>query len=85
VNVKILTEAQVLTMDPHCPTAAAVGTRAGRIAAVGTLGEVRATIGEDAAVDDLRGGALLPGFIDAHHHLAYAALDYGGVSPHTVS
>jgi hypothetical protein len=47
---------------------------------VGSLAEVRGAMGEGARVNDLGGGALLPGFIDAHHHLAYAALDYGGVS-----
>ncbi len=80
VDVEILTGAPVLTMDPQRPVAEAVGTRAGRIEAVGALGEVRAAMGGRAAVTDLGGGALLPGFIDAHHHLAYAALDYGGVS-----
>ena len=78
--MEILAGALVLTMDPQRPIAEAVGTRAGRIEAVGALGEVRAAMGESAAVNDLGGGALLPGFIDAHHHLAYAALDYGGVS-----
>jgi predicted amidohydrolase YtcJ len=67
-------------MDPQRPLAQAVGIRGGRIAAVGSLSEVRGAIGESAPVNELDGGVLLPGFIDAHHHMAYAALDYGGVS-----
>jgi predicted amidohydrolase YtcJ len=78
--VEILTGASVRTMDQRRPLAEAVGTRAGQIAAVGSLNEVRGAMGEGAPVNDLGGGVLLPGFIDAHHHLAYAALDYGGVS-----
>ena len=80
VDAEILTGAVVRTMDPQRPLAQAVGTRAGRIAAVGSVAEVRDAMGEGARVTNLGGGALLPGFIDAHHHLAYAALDYGGVN-----
>ena len=80
MDVEILTGATVRTMDPRRPLAQAVGVRGGEIAAVGSLAEVRAAMGAGARVSDLGGGALLPGFIDAHHHLAYAALDYGGVS-----
>jgi hypothetical protein len=80
MDAEILTGAVVRTMDPQGPLAQAVGTRAGRIAAVGTLAEVRSALGEGAPVHELGGGALLPGFIDAHHHLAYAALDHGGES-----
>ncbi len=80
MDVEILAGAVVRTMDPQRRVAQAVGTRAGRIAAVGSLTEVRDAMGEGAHVNDLGGGVLLPGFIDAHHHLAYAALDYGGVS-----
>jgi hypothetical protein len=78
MDLEILTAATVRTMDPQHPLAEAVGLRAGRIAAVGSLAEVRSAMGDAAPIQDLGGGALLPGFIDAHHHLAYAALDYGG-------
>ena len=75
VGAEVLTAATVLTMDPRRPTAEAVGVRDGRIAAVGTAGEVRARMGPDADPVDLGGGALLPGFIDAHHHYCMAAFD----------
>lgn len=80
MDAEILTGAVVRTMDPRHPVAQAVGVRAGRVTAVGSAAEVRTAMGEGAHVNDLGGGVLLPGFIDAHHHLAYAALDYGGVS-----
>ncbi len=77
---EILAGALVRTMDPRRPLAEALATRAGRIVAVGSLSEVRAAMGAGVPVHELGGGVLLPGFIDAHHHLAYAALDYGGES-----
>jgi predicted amidohydrolase YtcJ len=80
VNAEILTGAKIRTMDARQPIAEAVGIRGGLIAAVGSLGQVQQAMGDAARIEDLGGGALLPGFIDAHHHLAYAALDYGGAS-----
>lgn len=75
-----MTGATIRTMDSQRPLVEAVGIDAGTIAAVGPPAQVREAMGEQAHIEDLGGGALLPGFIDAHHHLAYAALDYGGPS-----
>jgi predicted amidohydrolase YtcJ len=80
VSVEILTGARVLTMHPQRPVAEAVGLNAGEIVSVGSLAEVRSAAGEGASITELHGGVLLPGFIDAHHHFAYAALDYGGAN-----
>jgi predicted amidohydrolase YtcJ len=79
-DAEILTAATIRTMDPTRPLARAIGIRAGLIEAVGSLEEVRGAMGAGVSVTDLGDGVLLPGFIDAHHHLAYAALDYGGAS-----
>src|SRR5437764_3852076 len=68
-------EGDVVTMDPSCPRAEAVGVRQGRIVALGTPGEVRAAMGEGTSVVALERGAVLPGFIDAHHHYCFAAFD----------
>src|SRR5919109_1405952 len=62
-------------MDVARPRAEAVGVREGRIAAVGALPEVRAAMGVEAHVVALGEGAVLPGFIDAHHHYCFAAFD----------
>ncbi len=48
----------------------AVGIRGGRIVAVGTLREVRARLGGDADIWDFGEALILPGFTDAHAHLA---------------
>jgi predicted amidohydrolase YtcJ len=51
------------------PTAQAVAVRAGRIAYVGDRRGAQAMVGPKTQVIDLRGGALFPGFVDAHAHL----------------
>lgn len=58
----------IYTVDDACPAADAVGVRDGRIVAVGAEPECRAALGEDYDTVDLRGRALLPGFIDTHLH-----------------
>jgi hypothetical protein len=68
----ILHEATVHSMDDHGTTDDAVGFAGGRVTAVGSLDEVRsATPG--AQERKLAGAAVYPGFIDAHHHLCFAA------------
>lgn len=52
------------------PDAAAVAVTDGRIAAVGTRGEIEALAGPDTRVLDLGGAALLPGLIESHAHAA---------------
>ncbi len=59
---------EIHTVDPACPRAEAVAVRNGRILAVGRDVDCREAIGTDFEEIDLRGGALLPGFIDTHLH-----------------
>ena len=65
--------ARVRTMDPEHPLAEALLIRGDRIAAVGTLAEVRAATGPGTPEEHLD-GTLLPGFIDAHSHAQRAGL-----------
>jgi predicted amidohydrolase YtcJ len=66
----------IVTCDDTAPTAEAVLVTGGQIAAVGTDEEVRSRArGIGAQEVNLDGRALLPGFIDAHHHFLFAALD----------
>jgi predicted amidohydrolase YtcJ len=58
----------VCTVDPARPTAEAVAVRDGRIVAVGPAAECRRAVSNRAEGIDLRGRALLPGFIDTHLH-----------------
>jgi predicted amidohydrolase YtcJ len=62
----LLVNANVLTMDPDRPRAAAVAVAGGRIAGVYPGGKPDVSA---ATVIDLRGATLLPGFHDAHNHM----------------
>lgn len=68
-----LVNANVITMDPAHPSAREIGIWRGRIFSLD--GEVPA-----AEVIDLHGATVLPGFIDAHVHLAWTGLEEGGAS-----
>ncbi len=57
----------------------AVVVRGGRIAAMGSWRELRAALGGSFRVQDCGGALLLPGFHDAHVHLAAGALWLAGV------
>lgn len=65
----------IYTMDAAQPRAQAmaIDTLSGRILAVGTNDEVRSAGGHAPELVDLKGQAMLPGFIDAHIHLLSAA------------
>ena len=65
----------IYTMDATRPRAQAmaIDTTSGRILAVGDNDEVRRVGDRHAELIDLRGKTVLPGFIDAHIHLIYAA------------
>ena len=70
----------IITMDGDTPqTVDAVVTTGGRIAFAGPEKQARAAAGKDAAIRDLRGATLLPGFIDAHSHFTVRAMSAGGL------
>lgn len=52
----------------------------GRIAAVGTRDALAGAASGDVQVEDLAGRTVVPGFIDAHHHLSLAILYEGAVA-----
>jgi predicted amidohydrolase YtcJ len=64
----VLINGSVWTGNPAQPWAAAVAVRGEKIFRVGTTAGIRKLAGEGTAVVDLKGGLLLPGFIDAHTH-----------------
>lgn len=72
-GVVVLTNANVITVDAEQPLAGAVAIREGRILAVGADPDVRRIAGPKAEVRDLAGAVIVPGFIDAHGHLAIMA------------
>jgi predicted amidohydrolase YtcJ len=63
----LLVNANVLTMDPARPHATAVAISGGRIAGVF---DEPAGVPADRVID-LRGATVLPGFHDAHNHMAW--------------
>jgi predicted amidohydrolase YtcJ len=70
----LLVNANVLTMDPARPRARSVAVTGGRIVALD------ADPGEPASrVVDLRGATVLPGFHDAHNHMAWFGLTLGEI------
>ncbi len=80
----IITNANVLTMDPERPRAEAVAVAAGRILAVGSNAEVQALAGPGCRTVDAAGRSLLPGFVESHLHLVLGGaeltqLQLGGV------
>ncbi|HEB90265.1 MAG TPA: amidohydrolase [Deltaproteobacteria bacterium] len=60
--------APVLTVDAGNRVVEALGIEGDRIGAVGSEDEVRAWAGPRARIVELAGGAIVPGFIDAHGH-----------------
>ncbi|WP_033294669.1 amidohydrolase [Amycolatopsis jejuensis] len=71
----VVGNARIRTMDPAYPLAERVGVMHGRI-----VGLDRDLDGVSAAeVVDARGRVVVPGFVDAHSHLAWAGLAAGAV------
>ena len=61
--------ANVITINPNQPRAEAFLVEDDRFVKVGSREEVLAAAGSDAAVVDLSGNTVLPGFNDSHLHL----------------
>ena len=70
----LLHNAGVITLDPALPRASWVAVDGGRIAAVGVGDPPRHMLGRRGVrAIDCEGGALIPGFHDAHCHILAAA------------
>jgi predicted amidohydrolase YtcJ len=66
----VYTAMKIITMDESVPEATAVAVADGEIKAVGSLDQVRRTLGTQSydVVDTFEGKVLVPGFIDNHLH-----------------
>lgn len=71
--------AKVYTMNEDAPWAEAVGVKNRKIIFVGNSDDSEKYIGSDTRVIDLNGKMILPGFIDAHSHPAYLAINVHAV------
>ncbi|HEY7063399.1 MAG TPA: amidohydrolase [Chloroflexota bacterium] len=68
----VLTNANVITMDPAVPAARAVALGQGRILAVGSDADAARWAGPGTVTRNLYGRTLLPGLYDSHHHMLRA-------------
>jgi predicted amidohydrolase YtcJ len=75
----ILTNANVITMDPGQPAARAVALRHGRIVAVGADQDAARWAGPATVTRNLYGRTLLPGLYDSHNHMLRAGHNLGEV------
>lgn len=72
----IVVNAKIATLDARSNFASAMAVRDGRISAIGSDADVRATADARTRVVDARGGTVIPGLIDSHMHAVRAALSY---------
>lgn len=65
----ILTNANIITMDPSRPTARMVAVNGDRISLVADASALESARGEKTRVIDCQGKTVVPGFNDAHCHI----------------
>jgi predicted amidohydrolase YtcJ len=76
----IFINGRILTMDRQLRTMEALAVSGDMIIAVGSNEEVEALGGPSTQTVDLRGHALMPGFVDAHTHILNDAEGYLGLN-----
>ncbi|MDA2914067.1 amidohydrolase [Acidobacteriia bacterium AH_259_A11_L15] len=69
----VLTNGRIYSVDSHLGWVEALAITQDKIVAVGTSKEIRHWIGPNTEVIDLQGRFVMPGFNDAHVHLALAS------------
>jgi predicted amidohydrolase YtcJ len=65
---KILYNAKIFTANRNKPYAEAIAIRGKKIISVGNYATVKASLSNKAALIDMHGQTILPGFIDSHEH-----------------
>ncbi len=65
---KLYFNGDIYTVDERAPSVEAVAVRDGLILATGSRDDCAALLGPGAERVDLKGAAMLPGFIDSHLH-----------------
>jgi predicted amidohydrolase YtcJ len=76
----LLLHGHIYTADPAKPWVEALAVRGGRIVAAGTEAQARRVSPSGVKVIDLRGRTVVPGFIDAHMHLLFGAMEIAGLN-----
>src|SRR5439155_24138855 len=72
-QMELYLNGRIVTCNPAQRFAAALAVRDGRIVAVGEEAAVRSAVAPDATTVDLGRRTMVPGFIDAHNHMACTA------------
>lgn len=67
-NEKILYNAKIFTANIKQPYAEALAIKSDKIIGVGNFNEVKQLASTNAALIDMHGGYILPGFVDSHSH-----------------
>lgn len=75
----IFLNARIVTLDPQSPTAEAMAVCGERILALGSREEILSLAAPHAAIIDLEGQVVLPGFNDSHMHLLSWGFTMDGV------
>lgn len=65
----LLANATVISLDRHFPNATAVGVRGQRVVWVGAVEDATQEFSASYREVDLGGSTVVPGFVDAHHHI----------------
>lgn len=73
----IVTNGNIVTMDPLTPRAEALAVRDGKVVALGSAREIGALATSDTRIVDAGGRLVLPGFQDTHIHLQDCGYEYG--------
>ncbi len=76
----VFVNGQVITVNEYDGVYEAIAVKGNRILAVGSDDGIRSMIGRRTEVMDLRGRALLPGFIDSHLHLVLHGTNRLGIT-----
>ena len=72
---KVLYNGRIYTMDPLLPRAQAIALNGSRILALGSDEAIRPLLGPLGCAIDLKGRAVVPGFIDSHVHFVLFSLN----------
>ena len=66
----IITNANIATVNPAQPQAEALAIVSGKIAAVGSVEEIKTWEGEETKTIDAKGQFVMPGFMEGHGHFS---------------
>ena len=65
----VVLNANIITLNPKQPKAAAVAVKKGRIVAVGSNADIRKHVGNGTRVIDAKNKTVVPGLVDCHVHM----------------